>query len=91
MAITELGPITEIGVRVRGDFWDVVTMRDGEIYWASAEVSGRGDLRLTKSEAMTEARDLFNDTPTAKRLVVENKREGTIETIRAKKETIRWK
>jgi hypothetical protein len=74
------GPITVIGVYTGGDTtWDVVAQRDG------LEEPDGAIWCETKAEALKIARQLFNETPTARELVVENKREFRVETIRTRK------
>ena len=71
-----MNDIIEIGVYVTGDTWEVVAMRGDETeepepIWCE-----------NKAEALKEARALFNATPSAKHLKVENKRDCNFKIIR---------
>ena len=71
-----MNDIIEIGVYATGDTWEVVSRcsdetEEPEPIWCQS-----------KAEALKEARVLFNETPTAKRLIAESKRDFCFHTIR---------
>ena len=68
--------ITEIAICVTGDTWDVVS------FYADGDAEPDPIWCQTKAEALKEARALFNETPTAKRLIAESKRDFCFHTIR---------
>lgn len=70
--------INEIAVCATGDTWETVALADGF-------EDGTAEWFETRADAVKAARKLFNATPSAKRLIVENRRECCFKTVRTRR------